>query len=58
MNEETAKNYGNHCLVTMEWLEERGLDANYLPEIDGENEYFVSVKQELPTVIYGNRQYS
>ena len=41
--------YGEGCLRQLEWLEARGLDADYLPENDGPNEYSVWVEQELPT---------
>ena len=33
--------YGDQCLRESEWLEERGLDDNYLSEPDGPDEYFV-----------------
>ena len=36
------------CLRQMEWLEARGLDADYLPEPNGHEEYFVSVTETLP----------
>ena len=42
------REYGNLCLNQMEWLEARGLDADYLPENDGESNYSVSVVEELP----------
>lgn len=30
----------------MEWLEARGLDADYLPEPDGELSYFVTIEDQ------------
>jgi hypothetical protein len=32
----------------MEWLEARGLDADYLPEMNGAEEYFVLVTETVP----------
>lgn len=36
--------FGRHCADSMEWLEARGLDADYLPEPDGESRYWVAVE--------------
>jgi hypothetical protein len=41
--------YGQHCLNQMDWLEARGLDADYLPENDGPDEFSVHVYDELPS---------
>ena len=40
--------YGEHCLRQMEFLEARGLDADYFPENDGPDEYHVDVCDRLP----------
>lgn len=48
------REHGEYCQTTMEWLEQRGLDADYLPEPDGEEEYRVYVTDELPT--FNNRR--
>lgn len=48
MSDECQREYGNHCLRTMEWLDERGLDADFLPEPDGPSEFYVMVCNELP----------
>ena len=45
---ESRNAHGEMCLRSMEWLEARGLDADFLPEPDGESEYRVSVTTELP----------
>jgi hypothetical protein len=42
----------------MEWLEERGLDADYLPEDDGPSNYRVIVCDELPVYDNTRMQYS
>lgn len=36
--------FGEQCKREMEWCELRGLDADYLPEVDGETTYFVSIE--------------
>jgi len=51
--------YGQHCLDSMEWLEARGLDADFLPEPDGPSEYSVRVTEGEPAQpSRGCRQYS
>lgn len=58
LQEQSQKNHGEHCLNQMEWLEERGLDSDYLPEVDGPSEYNVIVSEGLPESTYGCRVYS
>lgn len=55
---DSQRAYGDHCLRTMEWLDARGLDADFLPEEDGPSDYYVCVCEELPTNSYGERQYA
>jgi hypothetical protein len=50
--------HGEYCLRTMEWLDDRGLDADFLPEDDGPSEYYVTVTDSLPESSYGCRHYS
>ena len=45
---EAQKNYGDFCIRQVEWLEERGLDSDFLPENDGPSQYSVIVTEELP----------
>jgi len=47
LSEVSRRAYGDHCLLQMEWLEARGLDADYLPEPDGESFFFVA-EEEVP----------
>jgi len=55
---ESKKEFGDHCLREMEWLEERGLDSDFLPEPDGETEYFVEIEEKPGTqVSFGCRHY-
>ena len=49
--------YGEHCLRQMDWCEARGLDADYLPEPDGPDEYYVYVGEGVPEATYGPRRY-
>jgi hypothetical protein len=58
LENESRRNYGEHCLYQMEWLEERGLDADYLPEDDGPSNYRVIVCDELPVYDNTRMQYS
>jgi hypothetical protein len=57
LSEQSRKSFGEQCLREMEWLEERGLDADYLPEPDGESSYTVIVTDALPTNSYGPNHY-
>lgn len=43
-----GRRHGEYCLATMEWLEARGLDADYLAEPDGPTRYYVVVEREVP----------
>lgn len=47
LNKEEKKRFGQRCLEEMNWLEARGLDADYLPEVDGESSYFVVTETTL-----------
>jgi len=41
LSDDERRKFGDRCLAEMEWLDARGLDADYLPEVDGESRYFV-----------------
>jgi hypothetical protein len=58
LSQESQRSYGQQCLNEMDWLEARGLDADYLPEPDGPSEYRVVVSQGLPVERRGERHYS
>jgi hypothetical protein len=51
------RKYGEQCLRELEWLEARGLDADYLPEPDGPTDYVVRVTNEIPQSSLGCRHY-
>ena len=57
LNKEAKKSFGKQCVREMEWLDSRGLDADYLPEPDGPSEYYVYVTDEIPQNSYGSRHY-
>jgi hypothetical protein len=44
LEEESRRAFGEYCNTTMEWLEARGLDADFLPPPDGETTYSVVVE--------------
>jgi hypothetical protein len=44
LNEQEKKDFGDQCLREMEWLDARGLDADFLPEPDGETTYYVTIE--------------
>jgi hypothetical protein len=52
------RDFGEQCLRETDWLDARGLDADFLPEPDGEARYSVYVGRELPQPSYGTRGYS
>ena len=57
LEEESRKEHGEQCLREMEWLDARGLDADFLPEPDGPDDYRVLVSQELVQERCGPRHY-
>jgi hypothetical protein len=54
---ESRKDYGEQMLRSMEWLDDRGLDADFLPEPDGESTYSVVVSKGIPSNSYGPTHY-
>lgn len=54
---DSERSFGENCLEEMEWLEARGLDADWLPEPDGPSKFRVAVTSALPQDSYGNRGY-
>ena len=57
MSQEAKRAYGEQCLRECEWCEARGLDANWLGEVDGETEYAVIVSEEMIQSRQGCRHY-
>jgi hypothetical protein len=58
MDQEARREHGQQCLREMDWLDARGLDADFLPEPDGPSEYSVMVSEGIPSGSRGCRQYS
>jgi hypothetical protein len=58
LSREAKRDFGRTCAAQCEWLEARGLDSDSLPEVDGEESYFVVV-EDTPGqhVTRGCRQY-
>jgi hypothetical protein len=54
---DSHKTFGNQMLREMDWLDARGLEADWLPEPDGESDYYVVVSQGIPEESYGSRHY-
>lgn len=44
LSREARDRFNQHCADECAWLEERGLDSDYLPEVDGEVSYEVHVE--------------
>ena len=57
LSEQSKRAFGEQCLREMDWLEARGLEANWLPEPDGDSTFYVQVCQGIPEDKYGSRGY-
>jgi len=59
LNKQALSEFGDHCLRQTAWLDERGLDDSFLPEVDGETSYCVTVEEDKPgeRVSRGSRCY-
>lgn len=57
LQEESQKEYGEQCLREMKWLDDRGLDADYLPESDGPSEFYVLLSEGFPEESRGPTHY-
>ena len=44
LSEDAKNTYGRACVAQCDWLEARGLDGDFLPEVDGEERYWVQVE--------------
>lgn len=45
LSKEAKDRFNAGCASEMEWLEARGLDADFLPEVNGEESYHVYVEE-------------
>ncbi len=57
LQEQAQKAHGDYCLQSMEWLDERGLDADFLPEPDGPDTFFVVMSEGIPEEYRGPTHY-
>lgn len=58
LNDSARREFGEFCQTQCDWLEARGLDADYLPEVDGPEEYFVVIEDTVGSHCYqGCRHY-
>lgn len=51
------KEYNKQCSKDTDWLNARGLNADFLSEPDGPSEYYVLVTKDIPENHYGSRHY-
>ncbi len=57
LRDDSLRQYGEHCCRQLEWLDARGLDADFLPEDDGPTDYYVWVGDHVPEASRGCRHY-
>ena len=55
---ESRRAFGEQCLCEMELCDRLGVDADWLPEPDGESKFYVTLTEGLPEETMGCRQYS
>lgn len=59
LSKEAHDKFNRACAAECEWLEARGLDADYLPEVDGNESYFVTTESTPGSLVEeGDRCYS
>jgi hypothetical protein len=59
LNRDAKNTFYERCRAECDWLEARGLDDDFLPEVDGETSYFVVVEEYKGSrERKGDRQYS
>ena len=46
LTNEAKRKFGKQCLKEMQWCDSRGVDYDYLPEPDGEENYFVAIEEQ------------
>jgi hypothetical protein len=57
MNAESKKAFGNKCLKEMDFCDQRYMEYDALPEVDGEESYSVILSQSIPQDSKGCRHY-
>jgi hypothetical protein len=57
MTQQALSEHGEYCQRTLEWLDARGLDADFLSEPDGPSQYHVYTTDAFPSNRYASRSY-
>lgn len=57
LSQQARREHGRHCQESMDWLNARGLEADFLTEPDGPETYSVRVTESIPENSYGATQY-
>lgn len=58
LSKEAKDRFGDQCRAECEWLEARGLESSFLPEVDGEAEYYAVTEASPGEGAYqGSRYY-
>jgi hypothetical protein len=58
MSKDAKDSFNQQCARECEWLEARGLDDNFLPEVDGEERYYATTESRPGSQAYeGSRHY-
>lgn len=58
LTRESKDNFGQACKAECEWLESRGLDADFLPEVNGPDRYWVTDEDHPGSLVsQGSRHY-
>ena len=56
--DDARRAFGKQCLAECEWLDSRGLDADFLPEVAGNENYWVAVEEQAGSFeSQGSRHY-
>jgi len=59
LSKEAQRGFHRACAAQMEWLKSRGLESDALPEVDGEESYFVTTEEVAGSeASMGERHYS
>ena len=59
LSQNAHRQYGEQCLRDMDWLDQRGLEADYLPEPDGPTKFYTVLEDVVGGMAYkGDRMYS
>jgi hypothetical protein len=58
LDRDAKDRFTRQCAAECEWLEARGLDSDYLPEVDGEENYWVATESTPGEHVHrGSRYY-